>query len=184
MTRLHGAARQAEAVVGVVEVGRDAGAGGAAGDFDVMAPTSAAGGFARRASRADFGAGGIAIEGSGVVIRIVPVAAPLVDVVAHVIEAEIVGGVAGDRLGSGLPSRGVIGERLRWLVAPGEFVLVEMAAGGALPLGFGGKAVRASGLLGKPVAVTVGVKPGDSGYGLAGMVEILMVPERWRVRRG
>src|ERR1700730_15706652 len=105
--------RDAEAVGGVVEVRRDAGAGGAAGDFDVMTPGTSAGGLALRASRAGFGAARIAIGGSGVEIGIIPVAAPLVDVVAHVIEAEIVGGVAGDRLGFRVALRGGIGEGLR-----------------------------------------------------------------------
>ena len=84
-------AGQAEAVVGVVEVGRDAGAGGAAGDFDVMAPGSAAGGFALAYSQARFGAAGIAVGRGGVVVGIVPVAAPLVDVVADVVRPKVLG---------------------------------------------------------------------------------------------
>src|SRR5260370_6572059 len=92
------------------------------------------------------GAAGIAPGRDGVVVGIVPVAAPFVNVVANVVEAEGVGGVTRDGLGSGLPASGVIRERLRRSVAPGEIVLLEVAAGGALPLGFGGKAVGAGGV--------------------------------------
>src|SRR5690348_4814449 len=42
-------AGDAEAIVRILEFWRDAGTGGAAGDFDVMAPGSAAGGFAEAA---------------------------------------------------------------------------------------------------------------------------------------
>ena len=138
--------RDAEAVVGVLEFWRDAGAGGAAGDFDVVAPGSTAGGFARGLHRALFGAARVAVGRNGVVVRVVPVAAPLVDVVANIVEAEGVGGVAGDGFGAGLPASGVVGERLRGIVAPGELLLFETAAGGVLPFGFGGQAVEAAGL--------------------------------------
>src|ERR1700740_1507009 len=118
-------AREAEPVGGVVEVGRDAGAGGAAGNFDVMTPRSPTGGFAFADRGRKFGAAWIALRRSSVVVGIVPVAAPLVNVVADVIEAEGVGGVAGDGLGAGLPAGGVVGERLRRSVAPGKIVLFK-----------------------------------------------------------
>src|SRR5437588_10895972 len=92
------------------------------------------------------GAAWIALRGGGVVVGIVPVAAPLVDVVANVVETEGIGSVTRDGLGSGLPAGGVIRERLRRSVAPRKIVLFEVAAGGAFPLGFGGKAVGAAGL--------------------------------------
>ena len=59
--------------------------------------------------------------------------------------------------------------------------MFEVAAGGALPLGFGGKAVGAGGLAGQPAAVTVCVKPGDAGYRLLGMIEIFVLPEGRRI---
>src|SRR5260370_36141715 len=95
----------------------------------------------------------IALRGGGVIVGIVPVAAPFVNVVASVVEAEGIGRVTRDGLGSGLPASGVIGERLRRSVAPGKIVLFEVAAGGALPLGFGGKTVGAGGLLSERAAV-------------------------------
>jgi hypothetical protein len=103
----------------------------------------------------DLRAAWIVVGRDGVVVGIVPVAAPLVDVVAHVVKAEGVGSVAGDGLGSGLPARGVVGERLRRIVAPGEILLFEIAAGGALPFGFAGKTVGEAGLRGQPLAVIV-----------------------------
>src|SRR5258706_11397439 len=100
-----------------------------------------------------FGTARITLRGDSVVVGIVPVAAPFVDVVANVIEAEGVGCVASYDLGTRLPARGVVGKRLWWRVAPGEIVLLEIAAGSALPLGFGGKTVAAAGLRGEPLAV-------------------------------
>ena len=127
---------------------------------------------------------GIAIGRGGVIVGIVPIAAPFVDVVAHVVKTECVGCVEGDEFGSGLPACGVVGERLRRIIAPGKILLFEIAASGALPFGFGGKTVGAGGLRGQPLAVTVGLEPGDSGDGLLGIVKILVVPERRRSRSG
>ena len=62
--------------------------------------------------------------------------------------------------------------------------MFEIAAGSALPLGFGGKAVGARGLRGEPGAVTFGVKPGDGGYGLERVVEIFVAPKRRRIGSG
>jgi len=172
-------ARHAETIIGVLKFGGDAGAGGAAGDFDVVAPGASAGGFALADIRARFGAAGIAVGRGGVVVGIVPVAAPFVDVVAEVVKAEGIGGVAGDGLGSGLPASGVVGKRFQRFVAPGKIFLFEIAAGGALPFGLSGEMVGATGLGGQPLTVMVGFEPGDAGYGLLGMVEIFVVPE-WR----
>ena len=104
----------------------------------MVAPGASAGGFARRLQGALLGAARIALGRNGVVVRVVPVAAPFVDVVADIVEAEGVGGVAGNWLGAGLPARGVVGKRLRGIVAPGELFLLEAAAGGEFPFGFCG----------------------------------------------
>src|SRR5580704_2606150 len=110
-----------------------------------MAPGSSAGGFTLGDSWAKIGAARVFLRRGDVVVGIVPVAAPLVDVVADVVEAEGVGRVAGYGLGSGLPASGVVGERLGRdiVIAPGEIVLLEIGAGGALPFGFSGKTVGA-----------------------------------------
>src|SRR5271155_1649396 len=96
----------AKAVIAILKFRRDAGAGGAARDFHVMAPRSAARGFAL----AVVGSAWIVVGRDDVVVGIVPIAAPLMDVVANVVESEGVGGVAGDGFGSGLPARGVVGK--------------------------------------------------------------------------
>src|SRR5271170_3806136 len=77
-------AGHAESVVGIVELWRDAGSGGASGNFHVMAPGAATRGFALALLRAAW----IAIGRNGIVVGIVPVAAPLVNVVAHVMQAQ------------------------------------------------------------------------------------------------
>ena len=95
----------------------------------------------------------IAVGRDGVVVRVVPVAAPFVDVVADVVKAERVGCVACDGLGTGLPARRVVGKRLRRVVSPGELLLFEASAGGAFPFGFGGQAEGRAGLRAQPFAV-------------------------------
>src|SRR4051794_16504503 len=78
-----GLLRYAEAVVGVAEIGWDAAAGGAAGEFDVMAPGSSSRGSARSVWRALR----VVFRGGRVIQRVVPISAPLVHVLAHVIQA-------------------------------------------------------------------------------------------------
>src|SRR3981081_4482040 len=110
---------------------------------------------------------------------VVPVAAPFVDVVANIVKAENVGGVTGDGLGSVLPASGVVRTGLRWLVAPGKLFLLFVTSRGTLPLGFSGQTVRATGLSSEPFAILRGLKPGNAGHRLIGMIEIRIVP-KWR----
>src|ERR1700688_502793 len=95
----------------------------------------------------------IALGRRCIVVRVIPIAAPLVNVVANVIEAEGVGCVMGYRLRAILPSRRVIRERLWRLRGPGEIFLVEIAARTTLPFRFRRKTVAARGLRGQPLAV-------------------------------
>jgi hypothetical protein len=74
-----------------------------------------------------------------VVIGGEPVAAPLVNVLAHFVKSEGVGWRLADGFGSGEPSFGVVRARLRWFVAPGIESVLFPGASGALPFGFGGK---------------------------------------------
>src|SRR4051812_43123244 len=106
---------EAEAVVGVVELGWDAGAGGAFRDFDVVAPGASAGGAAGARS----GAGGILFGGVSIVVGREPVAAPLVNVLAQFVEAIDVGRRLADGFGSGEPAFGVLRAGLGRLIAPG-----------------------------------------------------------------
>ena len=131
-----------EAVVGVLEFWGNAGTGGAAGYFDVVAPGSTAG----RLALALFRAPRIPVRRDPVIARVIPVAAPFVDVLANIVEAEGVGGVARNRLRAGLPARGVIGKRPRRIVAPGEIFLFQAAACGMFPFSFRGQAVGSASL--------------------------------------
>src|SRR5579862_7038344 len=133
---------------------------------------AASSGFARTAR--------IAIGRCGVVIRVVPVAAPFVDVVANIVEAESVRSVMGHRLWTGLPARGVVRARVRRVVTPRKLFLLETAAGSAFPLGFGGQAVASGRLFTQPFAVAGGFVPGRSGDRLLGMIETWIIPERRR----
>src|SRR5438128_11893456 len=96
----------AEAVVRVVKVGRDAGASGAAGHLDVMAPGASAG----RAALACFRARRIAVRRKSVVIGLVPITAPFMHVLADVMQAERIGRVLSHWLGAGLQALFVIGQ--------------------------------------------------------------------------
>jgi hypothetical protein len=168
----------AESVVGVLEIWRDAGAGGAASDFNVMAPRSSAGGFALRLHRALLRAARVALGRDCVVVGVVPVAAPLVNVVADIVKAERVRGVSGDRFRAGLPARGIVWHRLRRIVSPWKLLLFEAAAGGVFPFSFGRKAEGTGCLRGQPFAIAGGFMPGDSRDGLPGVVEIRILRER------
>ena len=178
ITKLH-ICRYAEAVVGVLEIWRDAGAGGAARYFDVVSPGSAAGGFAL----ARFGAARVAIGRHGVVTGVVPVAAPFVDVFANVIQAEGIGSVASHRLRAGLPARGIVGERLRRGIAPRESLLLEAAAGGQFPFRFGRQAVGTANLRTEPLAVSSGFEPRDASHRLLGIGKVGIREEGRRLRR-
>src|ERR1022692_903508 len=81
--RLEALCRRAEAVVGVAKFWWDAAARGAAGELDVVPPRSAS----RRAADAVLRTARILRGRGGVVRGSVPIAAPLVNVLAHVEQA-------------------------------------------------------------------------------------------------
>ena len=56
-----------------------------------------------------FRAARIALRRNTVVVRVIPVAAPFVHVIADIVKAEGVGSVAADRLRAFLPARRVVG---------------------------------------------------------------------------
>lgn len=169
-----------EAIVGVLEFWRNAGSGGAACDFDLVTPGTSARRLPRRLHRTLFRTERIAIRRNCVVVGIVPVATPFVDVVANVVQAESIWGISCDRLRTGLPSGRVIRQRLRRIISPGELRLFKAAASSKFPFGFGGKTERTSGLRAEPFAVMRGLVPGSSSDWLLRMVEVGILPERWR----
>src|ERR1700722_16653850 len=130
---VNGLAGDAETVVGVLEFGRDAGACRTARDLNVVAPGTAARGFAAAARRPLR----VARGRDFVIARIVPVGTPLVDVVADVEESVSVRRVRPGGLGTIVPARGVAGRLFRRCGAPGIECVLDAAARRALPLCFG-----------------------------------------------
>src|SRR5258708_3456334 len=111
-------ARDAETIIRVLELRWDAGAGRAARHLDVVTPGATAG----SAPFSGFGAAWITLGRHCVVIGRVPVAAPFVHVVAHVVEAVCVGFGAAYGFGARLPMTGaaigIAGQRLWRRIAP------------------------------------------------------------------
>src|SRR5215469_15664413 len=101
------AAGQAKAVIGVFELGRDAGARRRTRHLDVVAPGTSAGGAALAARRPLR----VALGRNGVVAGVVPIGAPFVDIVAEIVEAVRIRGVDADRLRPVLPARRIVRER-------------------------------------------------------------------------
>src|ERR1700722_2882218 len=157
--RSNGAALQiagyAKAVICIPELWRDAGARRAALHLHVMPPRSSARGLALAA----LGAKRIAFRRTRVVIRIVPVAAPLVEIVTNVVEAKGVSSVARNPLRASPPTCRVVGKRLRRFVAPWKAFLFKAAACRTLPFGLCRQTVVASGLRANPLAVPGRIKP-------------------------
>src|SRR5580658_2580131 len=143
-------ARHPESIIGILKLRRNTRPRRAPRHFDVMAPRSAARSLARRPRRTPLRTllrpPRIALSRDGIVIRVVPVAAPFVNVIAHVVKSERVRSINSNRLRPSLPSRGVVGERLRQFVSPREVFSFNPAPRRVLPLGFGGQSIEASGL--------------------------------------
>src|SRR5450759_2382457 len=148
----------AEAVVGVAEIGGDAAARGATGELDVVPPRAASG----RAADAVRGASRVLGGRGGVVGRVVPIAAPLVNVLAHVKQAVTIRLALADGFGTVTPT---VGLHRRQLVAPGIEPLWKTSAGGEFPFGFGGQPDRQIPLASEPVAVRHGIEPTDADHG-------------------
>src|SRR5207253_5473511 len=82
---------------------------------------------------------GIALRRASIIARVVPIGAPLVDVVANVIEPASVGSITPNRLRTGFPARGVVRQRFGWCITPGvEFAFLSPARG-SLPFRLGGR---------------------------------------------
>src|ERR1035437_6620160 len=113
--------RRAEAVVGV------------AGELDVVPPRAASG----RAPDAVRGASRVLGGRGGVVGRVVPIAAPFVNVLAHVKQAVTIRLALADGFGSVARTVGLDGGQR---VAPRIELLWRTAAGGKFPFGFGRQA--------------------------------------------
>src|ERR1035437_7964389 len=156
--------RRAEAVVGVAEIGGDAAARGATGELDVVPPRAASG----RAPDAVRGASRVLGGRGGVVGRVVPIAAPFVNVLAHVKQAVTIRLALADGFGSVAPTVGLDGGQR---VAPRIELLWRTAAGGKFPFGFGRQADGEIPLASEPVAVCHGIEPVHTDHGERGIGE-------------
>src|SRR5215472_4663265 len=170
------AAGHAEAVVRVLKFRWDARAGGAARDFCVVPPGSASRGPARAGDRTLR----VALRRDGVVAGIEPVGAPFMHVCANIEKAVGVELPGPHGLGAGFPACGVVRKRFRRFVTPGELLLIETAAGGALPLSFGGQTKIATDERAQPLAISSRIKPGNRNDGLARIGKARILPMGWR----
>src|ERR1700751_1294968 len=92
------------------------------------------------ASRAGLGVD-ITGDADAVIVRLIPVAAPLVDVIANVVKTEAVRRETAHWLGAIFPSLPIVRQRLWRFVAPGGEGAFCSSAGSAFPLGFAGEPV-------------------------------------------
>src|ERR1019366_4331463 len=154
-----------EAIVGVPEIGRDAAARGTTAELDVVPPCSASGCAAGSA----LGTWRVYPGRPAVIGRVVPIAAPFVNVLAHVEEAVAVRFALAHGFGTVPPTAGVHGGQG---VAPGVETLLEPAPRGKFPLGLGGQAHRPIPLAGEPLAVRHGIEPAHAHHGKRGVTEL------------
>src|SRR6476646_7574448 len=112
-----------------------------------------------------------------IIVGQVPIAAPLVNVLAYVIKAESVRLTLGDRLGPILPKISVVGTRLRRLIAPGKQLSFEPTARSPFPFRFCRESIVASRSRKKPFAITRRFKPGNRNHRLPWIAEIRITPE-------
>src|SRR5438874_5574945 len=126
-----------KAIVCVLELRRNAGTRCVAAHFDVVPPGAAA-------RRAPFTVGWplrITLGRIAVVSRVVPVRAPFVDIVSHIIETVRIGSIQAYRLRPAHPAVRIVGERLRRRISPGIIRALRPATGRALPFGFRRQAI-------------------------------------------
>src|SRR5580693_7253660 len=98
--------RYPESVVCILELWRNAGAGSATSDFDVVTPGTSA----RSAALAAVGTSRIALNRGHVIIVPIPITAPFMHILADVVESERIGQGPPDRFGTSLPALAIVGQ--------------------------------------------------------------------------
>ena len=106
-----------------------------------------------------------------IIVRIIPIGAPLVDILRHVVKPKAVRRPLTNSLGSTQPECRVVGLIHRRLVAPRVEFTLESSARGSFPLGFCRKAIEPGGLLREPFTVCGRVEPAYAGNRLIGVIE-------------
>jgi len=165
------AADNSESVICVARLGRKARARGAAAERDLMSPRAAARDTPRARRRARW----IAIRRDAIVVGGVPVAAPFVDVLAHVEESVAVRCACSDSL------RPVERAFVMRIIAPRVMIPFDSASRGTLPLRLGRQSKTAATAIAQPLAISRGVSPRNAGDWLARIIEMRIVAKRWRL---
>src|SRR4030095_1178684 len=115
----------------------------------------------------------------GVILRIVPVQAPFVDVVAQVIDTQLIRRIESNRVWSlHLPTGAVAFEGFLWRIAPGIQSLIPSVANRPFPLCFGRQAERKSRLVAEPTTVSHRVEPRYGYYRLGGIAKAPVASSR------
>src|SRR5579864_9534470 len=164
----------AEAVVGVLELGRNARACSVAAYLDMVAPGTSS----RSAPFPVHGALRVPLWRVPVVIRVVPVRAPFVNVVAYVVKSVGIWCVQAYWFRTILPALGIIGKRLGRRISPRISRSFHSPTGGAFPLGLGRQAIMLAGPFAQPTAIGSGFLPRYGGHGHFRVIKIRVGPER------
>ena len=123
----------------------------------------------------------IALGRPCIVVLVEPVGAPLVDVLADVINAERVRRSLADAHWTrnlARPAVNVLRPLLRRLIAPRVTRVFAAPSRRPLPFGFGGQAVPGAGLPAEPFTVLCGLKPAYGDNRLFGIVKNRVIPMR------
>src|SRR5262245_16970122 len=134
------------------------------------------GAAARYATNPTAGSGRVALRSIAVVFRVVPIGAPLVHVLAHLVEPIAVRSIITDALWTASPPRHVVRQQLRRFIPPGKEFAVQPAPRRPLPLRFRWQAKFSPRHSRQPRAIVGGVKPGNRNHWLPGMIEVRMAP--------
>ena len=128
----------------------------------------------------------IALRRRRIIVWRIPVAAPLVNVIAYVEKTIRVRLVTSHRFGAGLPiscaTLGITGQRFRRRISPRIQRAFLTAASRALPLRFGGQTKISARARPEPLAIPNRFMPRYADDWLLRMIEIPVAPE-WRRRR-
>jgi len=148
-------ARHPEPVIRILKLRRNAGPGCAAADLDVMPPRTAA----RSAPRASLRTDWVSLRRGRIVVRRIPIAAPLVNIFADIVQAEPVWSRFAYRFRSCSPALHVIRTRLWRFISPGKQLTFDSSACRSLPLRLRGQSKTPTRSARQPFAIPHGVEP-------------------------
>src|SRR6516165_7193180 len=119
-----------------------------------------------------------------IIVRIKPVAAPLVHVLTHLEQTEGIAVRLAHRFGTVLPALRKTGLLGRWGIAPRKCAFTRSSAGPILPLCFGRKSIDIPTHLGEPLAIVGRIEPAHAHHRLARTRKLRILPESWRRNPG